>query len=217
MQHHKLKCHLPLKTLSKLAVFSTAFILSALQHQSSTTNPVIHWLKETESLLPSVKTSLTPFILSTNIPMHSSYSSVLSGTEIINNIKIIQTSRKLKNIERKPIKKLNSTNGMHYRKTTHTLKNKSKRTQDEPSHHALSWFKWVVYHLKCWQMFRDIKIHQGKDNVRYLHFFVCSVFLDCHLQICLMTVNTCLFSLLKRRLQKWSDGSLSASKEGGHD
>ena len=97
-------------------VFSTAFILSALQHQSSTTNPVIHWLKETESLLPSVKTSLTPFILSTNIPMHSSYSSVLSGTEIINNIKIIQTSRKLKNIERKPIKKLNSTNGMRFKK-----------------------------------------------------------------------------------------------------
>ena len=176
MQHHKLKCHLPLKTLSKLAVFSTAFILSALQHQSSTTNPVIHWLKETESLLPSVKTSLTPFILSTNIPMHSSYSSVLSGTEIINNIKIIQTSRKLKNIERKPIKKLNSTNGMHYRKTTHTLKNKSKRTQDEPSHHALSWFKWVICHLKCWQMFRDIKIHQGKDKGAYIIF--CCVFLD---------------------------------------
>lgn len=116
MQHHKLKCHLPLKTLSKLAVFSTAFILSALQHQSSTTNPVIHWLKETESLLPSVKTSLTPFILSTNIPKHSSYSSVLSRTKIKNSIRIIKTSSKIQNIKTKPIKKLNSTNGMRFKK-----------------------------------------------------------------------------------------------------
>lgn len=97
-------------------VFSTAFILSALQHQSSTTNPVIHWLKETESLLPSVKTSLTPFILSTNIPKHSSYSSVLSRTKIKNSIRIIKTSSKIQNIKTKPIKKLNSTNGMRFKK-----------------------------------------------------------------------------------------------------